>query len=336
MKNLVSSMDDVLPYARLSEQHAEMQSDKPMQDWGLGITAYQSFFEEQMELFRLFFWPEFDEGKRLWVGKSQEFALSATKTEIDIMLEEFQRTDSLSAKPSGIKTTNLVLAGLDQRWHYRVEDGFHDEDNAFVSAASVSSGANIACYSDTIDPVTFSHAFSAATTRKAVGLFDFKPRLRRPRPYQMAAWLGYHDFKYEVASTHNHKGFHPSFISGHCVLGILRGCSIFESWLNIGGFSKAEFEALGRFMVDYGDRRVLGGVHYPSDSVGSWVLSMKLIDKIFDHKEETKEFASNAIRKGQVYNVVKKRFEGKPGLEAQFDLLESLLAPEQRAEERTA
>ncbi|MEL6467729.1 MAG: hypothetical protein AAFQ58_22410 [Pseudomonadota bacterium] len=330
MNNVINSIDAILPYAQLSKQHEELRSSKPMDDWKLGEAEFRDFFEDHMKLFRDLFWPEYDHTNRRWWGLSRDTALESTKLEIEITLEEFQSSNSMSEKRCDTFTSNDTLASLDERWHYRVEDGFHDVSEPVLSAASGGSGANIVCYSDSIDAKEFSANFSAATKKKAVGLFDFKPRLRRPRPYQMATWLGYDEFKYEVASTHNHKGFHPSFISGHCVLGILRGCAIFELWLNKGDVANADFDALSNYMVDYGDRRVLGGVHYPSDSIGSWILALNLIDRIYEHKNTTKDFASRAIRSGRVYDVIKRRFAEHEGLGTQFALLQTTMSPSQQ------
>ncbi len=112
-------------------------------------------------------------------------------------------------------------------------------------------------------------------------IFFFKQELQRPRPYQAAHILGFTAFNYEAARAAGH----PSMISGHCIQGVMGGVGIFERLLlDKLTFSADSWTALQQFIVDFGDRRVMAGVHYPSDNISSWLLALDLCKRVCDPK----------------------------------------------------
>lgn len=103
--------------------------------------------------------------------------------------------------------------------------------------------------------------------------FMLKRRLQRPRAFQMAWVLGH---KYPIAPSSSISAWSPSAISGHAFQGLM-GC--------LGAY--LEFPALAAYRddlvelaADIGDRRVLAGIHYPSDNAMSWWTAFQCVKHV--------------------------------------------------------
>jgi hypothetical protein len=106
--------------------------------------------------------------------------------------------------------------------------------------------------------------------------YQLKQIFQRPRPYQVAMLQKRKDFNHMFTRL----GPHPSLVSGHCLQTCLSGTS---AYLLLGaGLDFASIEILKQFTVDVGDRRVFGGVHYPSDNLSSWYTAFKLLPHVVD------------------------------------------------------
>ena len=63
-------------------------------------------------------------------------------------------------------------------------------------------------------------------------------------------------------------------------------------------------------MIDWGDRRKLAGVHYPTDNVISWWLTMQLVPEIFSNPTLISQFVSYAIQEhSEIYRIVDSNFD---------------------------
>jgi hypothetical protein len=148
-------------------------------------------------------------------------------------------------------------------------------------------------------------ALKTGRVRKLGSLIMFlKVAFDRPRAYQAAQLLSTdHDFTYEVAVT----GSTPSFISGHCLQALLASAYLYERLVVTGAHLPAmAVEALKQYASDVGDRRVFAGVHYPSDSLGSWLVALLLTPLVFPaaSRNVAKEFVADAIRRSAVYQAL--------------------------------
>lgn len=135
---------------------------------------------------------------------------------------------------------------------------------------------------------------------------QFKYHLQRPRPYQMALQLGFDEFPYQQAVT----AATPSMCSGHAVQSLLAVGGILETWLEegiLGENNCGKRLALQQWAVDVGDRRVLAGVHYPSDNLCSWLIFLRLADRVY-FRPEIKRWMWDAIRQQSfVYRLIRQR-----------------------------
>jgi len=306
------------PYGIFSEEYKiflDKDPSKPMEDWNKKYN------------------PGADVADR-WEGAAIDFADEASEIEIKIMMRCLQANPDKGGRQSSIlKDFPTIDPNTDEwlrrdhEWHFKVEEGVIfglDTDakipgdkpgDALQFKASKQQGSNYFCYNSRIDPDVFHQQFYDDLHLKLNGLFDFKAILNRPRPYQAADIFGLNDFVHHVGSPGNHKGMSPSMISGHCLQGILLSCKALELWLDGGKVEQSAYDSLQHYAVDFGDRRVFGGVHYPSDNIASWVLSIKIIPYIFRHADEILAFAKNAIKnKSVVYTVIQNEFSSHKAL----------------------
>lgn len=198
--------------------------------------------------------------------------------------------------------------------HYRIEDDL-----------KIQLGVNYLDYDSALTPERYGAALftmSEAYTTKISGLFRLKSQFLRPRPYQSSMILGHQNFQSRTCRS----GVHPAFTSGHCVEGILFSCAILERWLDENDMpNETSIGSLAQYAVDFGDRRVFAGVHYPSDNLASWIIALDLIPRIFRNPERIYTFARDAIiDRSRIFGVIQETFPSNSELSKSLDLLNKL------------
>jgi hypothetical protein len=131
---------------------------------------------------------------------------------------------------------------------------------------------------------------------------QMKQKFLRPRAYQVAVIDGHREFRHREAKSANT----PSMVSGHCLESSIAGCQAFKTLSP--RMAAASIDVLRQFTVDIGDRRVFAGVHYPSDSLSSWLTAFHLIPRVFGAQDRmaVAGFLWEAIgAKSAVYRLVR-------------------------------
>ena len=224
--------------------------------------------EEMLGLMRDAVWPIWDEQSLQWVGNARDNMLALTLADLEILLKLRAGPDTLAlnTKP------DAKPRAIDCPLHFAF---FKEEDpgNIFQSYLA---------YDRTLDsklPQTFASAFFAGLSAKCSSTqLQYKTRFQRPRAYQMALLLRKTDFNLEEAIS----SMTSSMISGHSIQGMIGVGAVMERIVETGiTFSDDSWQSLRQYAVDIGDRRVMAGVHYPSDNVGSWIVLMRLARRIY-------------------------------------------------------
>jgi hypothetical protein len=87
-------------------------------------------------------------------------------------------------------------------------------------------------------------------------------------------------------------------ISGHAAQGLL---GITSAWVQESDEVKNQSSARAmQLAVDFGDRRVMAGVHYPSDNFASWVTVVRYI-KHFKSWDEGKKIAALDFMRNAIF-----------------------------------
>ena len=99
-------------------------------------------------------------------------------------------------------------------------------------------------------------------------------------------------------------------ISGHALEGVMAGCAVFAGLET--SLTPDAMRALQQWTVDIGDRRVMAGVHYPTDSFASWIVALDMADRVFPggSVKSVRRFLAAAIReRSHVYAYMKERID---------------------------
>lgn len=313
------------PYGLFSLGFRELASKlNPMSDWlpDLCETDRKNQFLmwklDVREKLSNTIWPYYDRESDTWCGAAKSWAKSATLREVGLMIDRYQGANSEIRKSIDIcHTTEFGDTHLDQ---------FEVEDDPNQPA-----GVNLRDYICDLTESQFRDTRSiidaAYRSKKLPGLFWFKKEFVRTRPYQTAHLASKWEFELHSALSARHSSFH----SGHCLEGIIFNAAVAEHWLSKPDeYSQSQLEALGKYTVDFGDRRVFAGVHFPSDNIGSWIIALSLIPFTFADSRPILNFVETAITKhSKVYKHIVEAYAGDSELSPGLDLLHQTIKIQQ-------
>lgn len=300
MKNFFYS-----PYGVLPGEYKEKGDDRKvvMNDWRPDlkledrIATFNAWRQDRLAEYTETIWPAFDPASDTWSGGAMQIAKGLTAFEVDVMIREYLGDPkTLNEVPrSALEVPNMP----DHHHHYVDED-------------TEAPGFNYRHYDRTLgsreEELFLYRMRTAITTKagvgdKAAGHFWFKAKMQRPRPLHAALRL---NLEKHFESELSERGQHPSIVSGHCFQGIMMCCAVLEEWLDAkAGLDPRRKDSLAQYMVDMGDRRVFAGVHYPSDNIASWALSLALIPEVFKDPATISAFVIDAVMtKSAVYKTI--------------------------------
>lgn len=280
-----------------------MKAWKPKLPQDQRQATFNAWQQQRLDEFVATLWPRFDFEKREWVGDARSFAEDLTKIEVDVMIETLMGTDHiLNTYPS----SPLAIDGIENHLkHYEYEDQSPHPPGMSYRQYDRTLGED----EEKVFLETMIKAISAGKSigKKAAGHFWFKFNMQRPRPLHAAMVF---QRETNFVSELSQRGQHPSIVSGHCFQGTMMACAVLENWLITNpNLTQERIESLAQYMVDFGDRRVFGGVHYPTDNVASWVLALSLIPEVFDDSQPILDFVRSAvINRSKVYTLIKDQY----------------------------
>lgn len=236
-----------------------------------------------------FLWPSYDFQAQAWCGAAQ--ATARTLTEADLALLQTTLSTQLLKPVLTRRADQASMCDVTHKYMFQKEDE-PTEPTLF---------AMLDLYLPTV-PAEMLASLKKGVL-KALGAFGpaplrFKELLQRPRPYQVAFMYRRTHFSWELAKS----SMTPSIPSGHSLQALIGFCSGYMAWrLELQDVAGAT-EALQQYSVDFGDRRVFAGVHYPSDNIASWFFALRLCDHLFGEAGQVaKDFMRSAIEKSAVF-----------------------------------
>ncbi len=300
----------VLPAER--HGHAEEAS---MSGWPKN-KSWEKYINDRTEEFAEYLWPKWDPVNRKWEGAAADKMHEATKAELEICVRELHQQDILQAFPNTHAASRL--SPKNHLWHYRVEDfiGYDDtgiahppQEYGYDTATATRPFSNIVRYDPDQNADDIWEVFCDLNGSKVKGTFQFKLTFQRPRPYTATMILGVDGVKHHTATRHIHTGGHPAFPSGHCLQGLLISGGLIHQQAERLGLGAVNVDAIMQYGVDFGDRRVFAGVHYPTDNIASWVNAVLLSGELFDDNKATQARIKHAIRThSRVYKVINRHY----------------------------
>ena len=260
--------------------------DTFMVDGRAGTPAeWQDFLEKLVDEIADFLWPRFDRTTEKWVGAAKAGMLDLTVADLDLMevppLAGMFLAEVMS-RDAGLGVTHKAR--------------FMDEDDSKFTSLEI--------YLPKLSADAQKQLKTAVVTtlvRFGPSPLRFKEAFQRPRPYQIAFMLN-RKFTNEWAKS----GVTPSLMSGHSIQGVVGGCGAYLAMRRDLESALGAVEDLQQFSVDFGDRRVFAGVHYPSDNIASWFIALRLCDHLFGSLGQVaKNFMWQAIsKKSEVFKAI--------------------------------
>ena len=241
-------------------------------------------------------WPSFNQKTLMWKGKATPTAVALTTEEIAFMSDFHKRLDTFVAgqSTSGFIKHRTLFAHEDEKIGDKLEI-YNFESSKFFDQYRGDRSRN--------------EWFDAAIERNAMApVLDLKTRFQRPRPYQCSVLLKLTKFKQEFS----HSFITPSLPSGHCFQAIMGLLELYMRLKHASASNKGLIGSPSSIMVDLavyaahiGDRRVMAGLHYPTDNMASWYFAYELAKKLriddFPASAEAEEFVKCSVKKSLVY-----------------------------------
>jgi len=285
----------------VAEFEERLGSGDPPDDWQLPDKEWRTWRDKTLEIILTLLWPVYDFDSRSWQGAAT--TLMHGLTEADFRLLQVLRP---------VLRTNVPnLANPVSHFEmFQLED--HAEDK-LDREAGVDRGVDRTLRSylenraDQLTIDTLARWVGSGMLRKAGSLpVQLKRYLQRPRAFQVSDSLGHSWFTHHQAL----QSPSPSMISGHAFKGCTLGIAAFYHATALG-CPPPIFDALSHLTVDFGDRRVFAGVHYPGDNVGSWITAMLICEHVCaDGGRLGREFLWQAIStKSVVYAAIAQAIE---------------------------
>lgn len=238
-------------------------------------------------------WPHWDTtiaGAPGWQGNAQTGMAALTDADFRLLPALMQLIDSpVVQRAAGAGALASATPHAD---YFRREDGVPEpwpateyltaDDRALLASAATRAGVG-----PFINRVGFfQQAHCTAPT------LPMKDAIQRPRPYQMSSLRG-QAFSY----LYGPGAVTSALPSGHAIQGVMSVCgALMEVWGALQP-TPALLARLAQYAVDVGDRRVMAGVHYPSDNLASWCIALSLCDELYGANAQAgRDFLVRAIQ----------------------------------------
>jgi hypothetical protein len=265
-------MPDYPPYGRMI---AEWENDigsppTPPTNWRTTVNDWLAWREKMVQLLSIVLWPRFNPATRAWEGP-------ADALKHDLTLADFELFTSL--RPLHDVDVALPAEFTTQRALFVIEDERDQKDPLTRDMIDVGPEVTLRKYLAETGPTRVMKAIAdkwLGGVAEMAGTADLELKLfmQRPRAYQMGFILGL-DFTHQQAKS----ALTPSMVSGHCLEAMMGGVAAFYRARRLGA-PAASMDMLAQHAIDVGDRRVFGGVHYPSDNISSWLTGLLLCPEV--------------------------------------------------------
>ncbi|MBC7924324.1 MAG: phosphatase PAP2 family protein [Bryobacteraceae bacterium] len=242
-------------------------------------------------------WPTWIPQSEDWQGASKDKMTALTKTDIHLTIKLWH--SMLKVKP----VTPSPSADCPQHIKFYRQEDDGDWFEFYTHYDTVLDPKILHLLREVYDTRAFDKCSSAH--------LQFKVPFQRPRPFHAAFLVKISGLRPLRAISSGS----PSLCSGHALQALLGiGAMVEHVVLNKIDIHPSSHLALRQLAVDIGDRRVFAGVHYPSDNIASWIIAMRLANRVF-RTEKVKQWLWTAILKqSKVYDTVQADDVYKPAL----------------------
>jgi PAP2 superfamily len=243
--------------------------------------TYQTHLCDSENAIAKYLWPRWDFQRKTWKDDpSNKLASALVDVELVLISNLQRQLNEPAFRNDGTLNDALFL----------IEDGWIGTGGG--ASRSNALGA-LGSYKVLKQNKEFAYHLGTMTVGGALLIENFimylKGQFRRSRPAHAALMAG-KSLTIQYAQT----SITPAIVSGHALQAIMR---VTNAYLQSRDYlSKGEVEDAKAFAVGAGDRRVYAGVHFPSDSFGSWIAAAHLADYYWPNDaKDARKFIYEAI-----------------------------------------
>lgn len=280
---------DWAPYGYMCPKF-EAEADRKSAPGAWTGPDFETWVEGITDRLAAFAWPRWT--AQGWVGAAAANAEALTKADMTIMTNCIAQMHQ-PARQKG---------GQDNCWWFDWEDDLGGK----TWAARINAGFP-GCK---VDLEQFRLMVGEQAMYKYYGalVFMLKRRLQRPRAFQMS-WILKH--KYPIAPLPSTSAWSPSANSGHAFQGLMGCLAAYLEFPALAGYR----DDLAILAADIGDRRVLAGIHYPSDNAMSWWAAFQCVKHVATDAAQLKtmrEFLRAAVSGSLLWKAMQPSAAHKP------------------------
>jgi hypothetical protein len=279
------------PYGHMPASWEEVASKGNLPAGFVSESQWQAFVDDLLASLTAALWPQYDGSS--WEGAAVDHMEALSLADLRLMAAVLQAALDQSVGGAGTPTHRSLFIEEDELAHGRRN---YDTVKNYLQAAPPA----------LVDLLVASAGMGA---REILGPrpLIFKRRLQRPRPMQVSMLLQpglkFHCLQAKSACS-------PSMMSGHSLQGLFVATYAYVE--NQQGVDQVPGgrQALAKFGVDLGDRRVFAGVHYPSDNLASWYIAWRLAPVVFGTKVAiARSFMWEAVQTSAVLQALRQAGE---------------------------
>lgn len=285
---------DLRPYGRTAEEYLQDAARNPVPEgWQRGVAARADRLAHWLrgteQKLATVAWPRFDPARGDW--KTEDAAYASMQA---LTADDFEVMGRIQAAGFLDRPASPQARGRTHREFFMVEDtgtfgGFHADYDASLPVMA-----------QRVLPALIHRGLSECAGSLVIQL---KEVFQRPRAFQTALWQN----RTGLWRLGTRSADHPSFVSGHAMQGLV---GTMHAWLSLRrlGYEldRVSEAALAQLAAHIGDRRVMAGVHYPSDSVASWIVALDLVEHVVPAEDtpHARRFLAAAIAGSPVHQAL--------------------------------
>ena len=222
--------------------------------------AWAKRLRELAEELRADLWPWYDVKSAKWVGDSVATAVSLTHADFQVI-----------AVLRGMMKEEVLCDG--RKLGATHQDMFESEDESKPGVAPYPAMDAYLAGMASDERLAVREAAKKKSVAMGPAPLRLKEYFQRPRPSQVS-FLWRLKYDYELARS----AVSPAMVSGHSLQGVVGRCGGYLAHRLALERAVGAVVGLQQAAVDFGDRRVFAGVHYPSDNLGSWYCALRFCD----------------------------------------------------------
>ncbi len=272
------------PYGVMSRNFLDLRARGQPRDWVVE-TDWAKWLNSVSRKLQANIWPTYDFKNGSWRGVASATATALTAEELEFM-RPFRKNlrDFVDTPEKCFIRHEFLRDAEDLRIGGRLD--LYSQTVATAFGQYLSNGSSEDWFDGIID------ANYGST------IVELKARFQRPRPYQCATILKCDDFSQELSRSF----ITPSLPSGHCFEATMALLELYKRLLEAPATNQRTSSGpIELYAAHISDRRVMAGLHFPTDNIASWYLAYSMCKTMYPQQPLLVDFIRGTVRQSLLY-----------------------------------